>query len=569
MAEYRWRRWLAAREERWERLIAFAAVVGVASGLSAVALRSAVHFLSSTTEGLRSGWIGIALPAAGAAAGVALMKFVFREKPGHGVPDVIRAVCMGGGRMPRRAMFSRWLGSLINVSSGGSAGLEGPIVYSAAGVGAAVVRFFRLDERRRSIMVACGVAGGISGIFNAPMTGMIFAMEVVLAEYSAVSIVLVVISAATATEISRLVLGDRRSFLYASFEMGTWDLALCVGLGLLGGLISVLLVHTVSYFHQLAERISHRPLLAPATFGIVVGLVGVAFPGAIGEGYETAQLAIHGKMAESAALVAALLTAKILTSSLTLGSGAPGGIFAPSLVVGSLLGTFYWSGASWLLEGLIPIAPAGSYALVGMSALVAGVMQAPLTGMLLVLEVTGGYVLILPLMIVAVLSLVVARHFDHHSIYTAELAARGELLRPGTDRRILADLSVAEAIDRNATPIPNGTNLLELSHLILSSGRNHFPVLRDGRYLGMVSLKAVGELMLDPDVAQVTLVETVMDRSLPTVAVDASLVNAMDTFEDAGAWVLPVVKNDQFVGLLSKSTLFDVYRRELSVQVAD
>jgi CIC family chloride channel protein len=565
-----WRRlrsFLGPEEEQWGSILLLALGVGVLSGASAVGLRSAVHALFHGLAPLRHGWLGALLPAFGAALGVAIVLQLFREPPGHGVPEVIRAVCRDGGRMRRRSIFSRWLGSLCNVASGGSAGLEGPIVFSAAAVGSAVGGWLQLDERRRTLLLACGVAGGISAVFNAPMTGMIFAMEVVLAEWSAFSIVPVVMSAVAATELSRIFLGNAQSILHAPFDMGARDLLACALLGIVAGLVSAAFTRTIAFFHRLTARVRGPRVLAPALFGLIVGAIGIVAPSAIGEGYDTARAAIHSELAPGLFFCALLVFAKLVTTGLTIGSGAPGGVFAPCLVLGSLLGVGFSRVLSVLLPATLPLSVEGSYALVAMSGLVAGVMQAPLTGIFLVMEVTDGYEVILPLMIVSVLSLVVTRRFSRYSMYTHELAESGDLLRPGTDRRILADVSVRETL-HDVTPVFEDMTLLDFARVLKTSHRNHFPVLRSGsdEFAGMLELGPIREILLDPELARVTLVGTMMDTDTPTIPLDASLAEALSPFEQTGAWALPVVDGPRFAGLLSKSSLFDHYRRELSVQ---
>ncbi len=566
-----WRRLARLRGESDERLVLMlplAVAVGIASGLSAVALRSGVHEVFHWLAGVRSGALGIALPAGGMVLGVLVVRKLFREAPGHGVPQVIRAVCRDGGRMPRRSILSRWVGSMLTVSAGGSAGLEAPIVFSAGALGSAIGGLAKVDERRRSVLLACGVAGGIAGIFNAPITGLVFAMEVVLAEWSALSIVPVVLAAVSATELSRNLLGNAGAFSHSSFEMSTTDLLWCVGLGIVSGFVSAALARTLRFFERVSEKLPAREIVAPAVLGLGVGVAGLVMPQAVGEGYETAQAAISGNLAAGVWLCAALALAKIVTTGLTLGSGAPGGVFAPCLVVGSVVGVCFSRAAQAVLPAGHPLAHEGSYALAGMSGLVAGVMHAPLTGILLVVEVTGGYQLILNLMLVAVISLVVARQFDRHSIYTEALAERGELLRPGTDRRILSDLRVHETLDQFVDPVRETMTLADFVEVVKKSKRNHFPVLRaDGvTFAGILHLGDVRELLFDPELARLTLIGTVMDANVARVPADADLSDALEIFERTGAWVLPVVDGERFAGLLSKSTLFDHYRRELSVQ---
>ena len=559
---------LGQPEEKWIRLLGMALVVGLASGASAVLLRHLVHVAFHALSEYRHGVVALLLPAAGGLIGVLIVSHLFHEPAGHGVPEVIRAVCRGGGTMPKRAMVSRWLGSLFNVASGASAGLEGPTVYSGAAIGSTLGGWFGVDERRRSVLLACGVAGGISGIFNAPMTGMIFAIEVVLAEWSPFTIVPLAIASVGGTELSRLLLGNRASFLHAQFEMGPRDLALCVLLGLLAGFASVLFVKSTLLVHRLGDRFSRNRLVPAGLLGLVVGAIGLISPNAIGEGYEVAREAIQGELNSGLGLCAVLLAGKLLASSLTLGSGTPGGIFAPSLVIGALLGGTF----SRALHTLFPaatFAAAGSYALVGMAGLVAGVMQAPLTGIFLVMEVTRGYDVILPLMIVSVIALLVSRRFDRYSLYHWELALRGELLRPGTDQRILTDIQVRDVLDEEVTPISEDMPLQDFMRVLKTSRRNNFPVLRTDtdQYAGMVDVSSAREILLDPELVRVTLVGMIMSRNYPPISVDLSLSDAMEVFDTARVWVLPVVDDGRFVGLVSKSSLFDHYRRELNAQV--
>jgi CIC family chloride channel protein len=566
-----WRRltrFLGPEDEQWGSILLLALGVGVFSGASAVGLRSSVHALFEALAPLRHGWLGPLLPALGAALGVAIVLHLFREPPGHGVPEAIHAVCRDGGRMRRRSIVSRWLGSLCNVAAGGSAGLEAPIVFSAAAIGSAIGGWLELDERRRTLLLGCGAAGGISGVFNAPMTGMVFAMEVVLAEWSAFSIVPVVMSAVAAAEVSRVALGNAQSILHAPFDMGAGDLFACALLGIVAGLVSAAFIRTVAFFRKLTARLGGPRVLAPALLGLAVGAIGIVAPGAIGEGYDTARAAIHSELAPGLLLCAGLALAKLVTTGLTLGSGAPGGVFAPCLVLGSLLGVSFSRALTALPPIGLSLSIEGSYGLVGMSGLVAGVMQAPLTGIFLVMEVTNGYEVILPLMIVSVLSLVVTRRFNRYSIYTQELAESGNLLRPGTDQRILADVGVRETLDHDVTTVFEDMTLSDFAEVLRTSHRNHFPVLRSGsdEFAGMLELGPIHEILRDPELARVTLVGTMMDPETPTVPLDASLSEALSVFEETGAWALPVVDGRRFAGLLSKSTLFDHYRRELSVQ---
>ena len=324
---------LGPPDETWGTLLLLAVLTGILSGLAAVGLRSGVHHLFHALEPWRTGIASVLVTGLGALLAV-LIVAAFREHAGHGVPNVILAVCRGGGRMQRRGIFSLWLGSLVNVSSGGSAGLESPIVYTGAAFGSTVGSLFGMDDRRRSVLLACGVAGGISAIFNAPMTGMIFALEVVLVEWTALTVVPVIVCAVAATELSRLVLGNEKSFLDATFSMGGIDLLLCIPLGLLAGVTATALSRMLDGTSTLAKRLPHSRFTAPLVFGLGVGAIGLVAPEAIGEGYETVVRVIGPEASGGLGACMLLVTAKMAASSLTLGSGAPGGVFAPCLVLG-------------------------------------------------------------------------------------------------------------------------------------------------------------------------------------------------------------------------------------------
>lgn len=562
----------SAGKEPW-LMAGLAALVGVAAAAVAVALRSGVHVLFEALQTVRDSPYGIALPAVGALLGVLVIRVLFREPGGHGVPAVLEAVSRHGGSMRPRSMISRLLGSLINVSSGGSAGLEGPIAFSAAAVGSTVAAGAQVAERQRILLLACGVAGGIGAIFNAPLTGVIFATEVVLAEWTLMAVIPVVVAATVATSIGRGLLGAEGAFTSGEFDWGAGELAMAVPLGLLAGLVSVGLVGSIFRAETIASKLKknrflRKPGVVAAIAGLGVGLIGWFLPEAIGEGYELVNDCLNDEFhSEFFILTAALLVAKFVATVLTLGSNAPGGIFAPSLVLGAALG-FTYGGVLNLIPGVE--VEAGFFALLAMAGLVAGTMQAPFTGMFLALETTGSWAETLPLMLVAVLSALVSRTLLKHSFYTWELAESGRLLRPGTDRRILADLQAVEMLDLESVKIETGKTLDDLAKLLPQTRRNHFAVIDEhGVFQGMLDLSALRSVIFDPLLRKMTSVDTAMDSLVPRIRHDDSLLEAMEVFEEVGAWVLPVVNDEgRFLGTLSKSTLFDRYRRELIVQTA-
>lgn len=563
------------RSEPWQLAFA-AALVGVASAAVAVLLRNGVHWLFEALEPLREVWWGMLfLPGVGALLGVLVIRVIFQEPGGHGVPAVLDAVTQKGGHMRRRSIFSRLIGSLVNVASGGSAGLEGPIVYSAAAVGSTLSEGMRLAERQRVLLLACGVAGGIGAIFNAPLTGMIFAMEVVLAEWTLGALLPIAISATVATEIGRLVMKGESAFVVtADMAWAGRDLVASSALGGMAGLLSVLLVAMIFKMERFTRGlktgvVSGKVGLVAAMAGVCVGLLGLFQPQAIGEGYEAVSAALSGEMVAGSALLV-LLAVKLLATTLTLGSNAPGGIFAPSLVLGALLGY----GFGGLLDWMFPtwgFASPSFFALAAMAGLVAGSMQAPFTGIMLAMETTGGWHGTLPLILVSVISVLVSRTFLKHSFYTWELAERGSLIRPGSDRRILSELRMDEMLDEESITIQSGSSLDDLARLLPTTVRNHFAVIdEDGRLLGMLDLTSLRGVIFDEVVRRVTPVDTVMEVDVPRIPDSETLLGASEVFASSGAWVLPVVDADgRFLGTVSKSTLFDRYRTELIVQTAD
>jgi CIC family chloride channel protein len=563
-----------ARSEPWV-MAALAVGVGVVAAAVAVLLRGGVHELFELLSELRGAWWSPVLPALGALLGVWLVRLVFREPPGDGVPAVLIAVSRRGGAMRVRSIFSRMFGSMVNVASGGSAGLEGPTVFSAAAVGSVFGSAARVGEQQRVILLACGVAGGIGAIFNAPLTGMMFALEVVLADWTLGAVLPIAISATVATEIGRQVFGAAGAFAQdAAPGWGSQDLAACAVLGAAAGMLSVILVGLIVKVEAVTRRLrAVRGFgwtgATAALGGLLVGLIGIAQPRAIGEGYETVNLAIGGGAGDGLLALALLGAAKTLTTSLTVGSGAPGGIFAPSLVLGATLGALFGTALHQFFPAA-EFAPPGFFALAAMAGFVSGIMHAPFTGILLALETTEGWSGTLPLILVAVLSTLVSRSLMRRSYYTWELLESGELMRPGTDRRILADLRASELLDPEPVLVPSGSTLEDLARRLPTTKRNHFAVVdAEGRLLGMLDLTQLRGVIFDEFVRKVTPVDTVMDATAPRIGAGDSLLRAMEVFELRGAWVLPVVDDaGRFLGTLSKSTLFDRYRNELILQTA-
>ena len=559
---------ISAREAALLMLLAIP--VGLASGVSAVALSLAVHHATAALTAWQGRWWLIGVPAVGAALSALYLKTYLRDDAGHGVPELIRAVSVGAGKLRRDLVFSRLISSFLTVSSGGSAGLEGPIATSGGAIGSIIARALHFSDRRRILLLGYGVAGAVAAIFNAPLTGTVFALEVILGEWSALAILPTIIAAVSATQFSRLTLGNQIAFPHEVFAFGTLDLLACMVLGLLTGLLSVGFQRSLRFTEMQFDRL-RAPFWAKAGLGgLLVGLGGYFFmPAILHDGYDAIQRFLQVQAGISLLFLAAFVVLKFMACCLTLGSGGSGGVFAPSLALGSATGYGFGRLLRLALPGFA-LAPPNAYSLVGMAGMVAGLMHAPLTGMFLVLEITVGYRLILPLMMVAVLSMLVSFYFELGSVYTRELVDHGLLARRGSDQQLLQTMEIRELLDAEDIVLHEHTLLGEFVEIFKNAKRNIFPVVDEqtGRWLGVVYLDDIRPYLFDRTMYAIMNMGSVMDESLPTIESTESALTAIQKFELSGAWSLPVVDRGVFLGMMSKSTLFDRYRRELIVQAA-
>ncbi|MCH8882682.1 MAG: chloride channel protein [SAR324 cluster bacterium] len=555
-------------------LMVLAVGVGLAGGVLAVALNTSVHGATQWLAQFHGRWWLIPVPAVGAALSAVFLRNLLRDEGGHGVPEMIRAATLRGGALSSRLIYSRLISSFLTVASGGSAGLEGPIATSGGALGSTVGRLFRFNERWRTLLLAYGVAGAIAAIFNAPLTGTVFALEVILGEWSALSILPTVAAAVSATQFSRVVLGNQIAFTHGVFAFGTVDLIACVALGMAAGLISVGFARSLTWSETQFARIPWPAWSKAALGGLMVGAAAFAMPDTLPSVLHDGYGAIQAFLSEGSDLllvwVAVFVAVKFAACCLTLGSGGSGGVFAPSLVLGSATGFGFGQLVRAVLPGAVLASPS-AYALVGMAGMVAGVMHAPLTGMFLVLEVTGGYSLILPLMIASVLAMLVSYYFDVGSVYTRELILGGALARRGSDLHLLQSMQSRELMDADPTVIHEDMLLGEFIELFKRARRNLFPVVEreTGRWLGVVQLDEIRPYLFDQSLYPIMTMGEVMHTDLPTIDAAESAYSAIQKFEASGAWSLPVIEEGRFLGMMSKSTLFDRYRRELIVHTEE
>jgi chloride channel protein, CIC family len=550
-------------------LILMAAIVGNFSGLASVALNRSLVMMSEWIHHFRHYWWVFVLPAVGAALSSLFLEKVVNEGAGHGVPEVIYSVSRYGGLLRFRSSFSRLISSCLTIGSGGSAGPEAPVVISGAAIGSNIAKYFSLNDRQRVTLVGCGAAGAISSIFNAPIAGMVFAIEVIVGEWKSVNIVPIAIASVAGTEISRILQGNQIPFKHHLFNIDLLNIFACLGLAVLSAAASVLLTRMLRSMHTVSHKVSAPVWIRAAMGGCVVGVIGLFLPVVLGEGYHTVEILIEGQYGQVLAVVALASFAKIAATALTLGWGGSGGIFAPCLVIGSLVGVSYhhllalfWPSISWVNEGY--------YALLGMAGLISGMLQAPLTGIFLIIEITGGWEVILPLIIVSAVTTTLCHYFEPASYYLKDLVEHGHLLRPGTDARVLSDLNVTELIEKDCIVVNQSMLLRDFIAIIKKSHRNFFPVEDDqtGDFLGMIHLDDIRPYLFDPVMYDAVFLGQIMNTKVEVVHPDDDLLDVVRKMDMKRLFSMPVVVNNRFLGLISKATVLDQYRKELMVQTS-
>ncbi|MDP6488536.1 MAG: chloride channel protein [SAR324 cluster bacterium] len=538
--------------------------IGLVCGILAVSLNWSVHTLRLFIAGLDLGWRSIFFPALGAGIAVFFVRYLMHDNEGHGVSSVIKAIAMGSGTLRRRMIYSRFFGSFLTVGSGGSTGLEGPIVSIGGAMGSTLGRWLDMNERHKKLLVGYGAAGAVAGIFNAPLTGLIFSLEIIIGEWTYLTILPTIIAAVSATEVSRWIMGNKIAFYQEIAGFSITSLIACFALGALTGVISILFVRSLHIWEKFFAKISLHLWVRAAIGGLSVGVLGYYMPEVLSEGYSVTQSFLTDSIRPELGFILLFVLLKFLACGLTLGSGGVGGVFAPSLVIGSGVGLAF--GMILHLLPLDGVAEDAAFALAGMAGMVAGVMHGPLTGIFLVMEATRGYSMILPLMLTASSAMVVSSFFEIGSVYTQDLIKQGSLIKRGTDRYLLHHLNIRDILDKDFITIPEGLLLRDFIDEFKRARRNYFPVLdAEEQCVGVVFLDDIRPHLFDTSLYDLVTMGSVM-RNLPIINLNEPINVALDKFETSKAWSLPVVEGKIFLGMLSKSTLFDHYRRELQIQ---
>ncbi len=557
-------------------------VIGIIAAIAAIVLKTSVHYLEYWVRNIpgkhMENWFLLVFPVIGILITVFYIRKFVKDDIGHGVSRILYAIGRKKGVMKLHNTYSSIIACSFTGGLGGSVGMEAPIVSTGAAIGSNLAQYSRLGFKRTTLLVGCGAAAAIAAIFKAPIAGLIFALEVLMLDLTMASIIPLLISTVTATIFSTFFLGEKVEFYFTlqdPFFIG--NIPFYILLGIFTGAVSL-------YFTWVNGKVESRikqivkPYNRVLIGGIFLGILIFIFPPLFGEGYMGMRSLLSGNPEEllnnsifshfvddSGMLFIVFLVMvmmfKAIATSLTTGAGGIGGVFAPSLFIGGLAG-FIFSRTANLL-GLHNISER-NFSLVGMAGLIAGVIHAPLTAIFLIAEITGGYELFIPLIITSSLAYITVVYFQPHSLYTKKLAQKGHLITHHKDKAVLTLLSVEKVLETKFSTLKPEETLGDLVKVISQSNRNIFPVLDDDNtFLGMISLDEVREIMFDRKKYNELKVSNLMNSPNVLVNIDDSMDAVMQKFKDSGLWNLPVVENGKYRGFVSRSNVFNVYRKML------
>ncbi len=554
-------------------------VVGLLSGLAAILLKNLTHFVEHRSQQTLLGsdhtGVGFLLPFAGIFLTMLFVKYLLKQDIGHGVSKILFAISKRKGHLKPHNTWSSMAASSMTVGLGGSVGLEAPIVLTGSSIGSNIGHLLRLNYKTIVLLIGCGAAGAIAGIFKAPIAALIFAFEVLMLDLTAWSIVPLLIASVTAATVSYFFLGENVVF---SFTISTpFDLAnlpFYILLGLFAGLVSWYFTRMNMWVEHGMSRIKNT-LVRTLIGGLVVSALIFMLPHLYGEGYITLKTLLTGHSSElfngtvfegfagknSAYMILfflMLVVFKVIAMAITTGSGGVGGIFAPALFVGAMSGVTL----SRIINIFHPTGiPENNFALVGMAGVMSGVMHAPLTAIFLIAEITGGYTLFIPLIITSTIAYVTILGFDQKSIYTKRLAERGELITHHKDKAVLSMLNVSDVLEKDFKMVKVEGKLGDLVRAISKSKRNIFPVLNEqGELLGVISLNDVRDILFNTELYDKVDITELMQIPPAVIHLEDDMKQVLEIFEETEAWNLPVIEDNRYIGFISRSNIFNSYR---------
>lgn len=556
-------------------------IIGIIVGFSAVIIKNSVHFIQKMLTNdfgqQYHNYMYFAYPATGILLVYIFTKYIIRRPVGHGIPTTLYAISKNNGKIKPHNMFSSIITSALTVGFGGSVGLEGPTVATGAAWGSNIGRFFHLSYRQVLLLLACAGAGAMSAIFKAPIAAIVFILEVIMLDLTISSLLPLLFASVSAAITSYLFLG--MDVLYPIEITERFNLSFVpyyILLGILTGLVSAYFTNIYKFIQDWFDKQSnslYKWILGASSLGLLIFF----FPSLYGEGYEAINGCLHGtsdhlfnnsmfydlqnNMFWVFAIFILVIIFKAIATSVTFGAGGVGGIFAPTLFIGANTGLLFARIFSYFGFKELPYS---NFALVGMVGLIAGVLHAPLTAIFLIAEITGGYSLIIPLMIGASVSFATARLFDKYSVYTYQLARRGELFTHDKDKVVLSMLKVTKLIETDFLTIHPEATLGDLVKVIAKSKRNIVPVIdRENMLLGIVFINDIREIMFKREMYDTIIVNELMYMPTPIVSPEESMEDVAAKFKTSSNYNLPVLDNGKYIGFVSRANVFSAYRNLL------
>ena len=554
-------------------IILLAALIGTFTGFGAYLLNLIVNFVHDIlfvyTKQLigpqyYSDFLRILFPAVGGLAVGLLTFYLSPEVKGHGIPSVMEAIAKSGGYIRKRVSILTSINSGLTIGSGGSAGKEGPIVQIGAAIGSSIGQIFHVSQRRMKILVGCGTAAGLAAVFNAPIAGVVFTIEIILADFSLKAFTPITVASVIATAISHYMIDSSPIFHIPTYSLNSpWEFPIYLVMGLIGGILSVIFIKSLYGVEDFFEDRLKLPLyVKPAIGGLLAGLIGYWYPQVYGFDDSVIHHALLGQAGIMLLLI--LVFVKILATSFTLGSGNTGGLFTPSLFIGAMYGAFFGNLAAMFFPDIV--APPGAYALVGMGVIVAGTIHAPLSAFLIIFEVTGDYQIILPLMLGAVASTLVANWIEHRSIYTMKLSFLSERIEHGWNMELLQKINITALIRKDADIIRDKTGFNQILDIFMKSRYTTFPVLNDqNKVVGVITLRDLRPILREQQLASFLLAVDIMNENFFVLEPENTLAEALKKMEMDDFELLPVVEsqnNMQFLGVVTKDDILKRYLKK-------
>lgn len=579
-------KWREERISEKQFILFISFLVGICTATAALLLKWLIHLIQNLLtdhfDDTGANWLYLIYPSIGIFLTMLFIRYVVRDDISHGVTKILYAISQKKARIKSHNMYSSVVASALTIGFGGSVGAEAPIVLTGSAIGSNLGRVFRIESRKLMLLVGCGAAGAIAGIFKAPIAGLVFTIEVLMVDLTMSSLLPLMVSCITAATVSYIFTGTEAMFEFSMDNPFAMErIPHVILLGILCGLVSLYFTRAMNSCENMFRKFAGKPYVKLLIGGLMLSLLIFLFPPLYGEGYDTIHLLLNGtSSAEWNTLMnnslfygfgdillpylLLIVVFKVFASSATNGGGGCGGIFAPSLFLGCIAG-FIWARVSNLLMlGGIEVSEK-NFALLGMAGLMSGVMHAPLMGIFLIAELTGGYNLFLPLMITSISAYLTIVVFEPHSIYSMRLAKKGELLTHHKDKAVLTLMRIDSVIEKNFEPVRPDMDLGQLVGVISRAKRNVFPVVDDGGSLiGVVQMDDIRNIMFRQELYHRFTVDRLMTSPPGRLSINDPMEVVMKKFDDTGAWNLPVDDADgKYLGFVSKSKVFATYRQVL------